>query len=212
MINVFLTNLNNYSNLLLVIITAIYVFLTWRMVSEMRQAREAENEPQLVSSLIPLGAMLLKLRISNVGRGPALNIKAVIRLESSKDHEEVIWSHPLLLSNGHEDFRLPGDNKNNYLDKLASSYDKLIVELQWQNSFQRRQDSKYVIDLKQQLDGWTNAKFLVHPDDISVQLGKIKDELTHIKDYFQKQENRQIFRELEEQAKKVKQKPVKRKK
>jgi len=149
--NEFLTNLNTYSNLLLVIITSIYVFLTWRMVSEMRRAREAESEPQLVANLIPLGAMSLKLRISNAGRGPALNIKAAIRLVSKTDNSEETWSHPVLLSNGHEDFRLPGDSNNNYLDKLASKYEKLVVDLEWHNSFRRRQNSKFVIDLRQQL-------------------------------------------------------------
>ena len=205
----FLSTLNSYSNLILAIITIAYVILTWRMVVEMRKAREAENEPQLVATLIPLGGMAIKLRISNAGGGPALDIKAIISLEPNREDNAVTWIHPVLLSNNHEDFRLPGEN--NYLDKLASHFDKLIIELEWRNSFNNLRQKTFEIDLKRLHVGWTKAKFLVHPDDISVQLGKIKDELSHIKDYFQKQENRQIFKELEEQAKKVKQKSVKRK-
>lgn len=180
------------------------------MVVEMRKAREAESEPQLVATLIPLGGMIIKLRISNVGGGPALDIKAVISLEPNKEDNTATWMHPALLSNNHEDFRLPGDN--NYLDKLASNFDKLVVDLEWHNSFNKFREKTFKLDLKRLHEGWTNVKFLVHPDDVSGQLGKIKDELSHIKDYFQKQENRQIIRELEEEAKKEKRKPVKKKK
>lgn len=180
------------------------------MVVEMRKAREAESEPQLVATLIPLGGMAIKLRISNAGGGPALDIKTIIWLEPSQEDNAATWVHPVLLSNTHEDFRLPGEN--NYLDKLAANFDRLIVELEWHNSFNKLSQKTIKLDLKRLHEGWTKVKFLVHPDDSSVQLGKIKDELSHIKDYFQKQENRQIFRELEEQAKKVKQKSVKRKK
>jgi hypothetical protein len=140
------------------------------------------------------------------------DIRAIIRLEASKGNEEVEWFHPVLLSNAHEDFRFPGDNSNNYLDKLASNYDYLVVVLEWRNSFNRRQSSHYRIDLKKQLDGWTKAKFLLQPDDIPVQLGKIKGELTKISNYFQKQENRQVFKELEEQANQAKKKSPKTKK
>ena len=59
---IFLAVLNSYSNLILAIITLAYVILTWRMVVEMRKA-EAEIEPQLVATLIPLGGMAVKLNI-----------------------------------------------------------------------------------------------------------------------------------------------------
>jgi hypothetical protein len=173
--NQFLISLNTYSNLLLVVITAVYAFLTWRMVSEMRQAREAESEPQLVATLIPLGGMAIKLRIANAGSGPALDIKAIISLEPKKEDNTATWIHPVLLSNSHEDFRLPGEN--NHLEKLASNFDNLIVELSWHNSFNKLRQKRIEINLKRLYEGWTKVKFLIHPDDVSVQLGKIKDEL-----------------------------------
>jgi DNA-binding XRE family transcriptional regulator len=58
----FLSDLNKFLNLFLVIVTTVYVILTGRMVWEMRRAREEESEPRLVATLIPLGATLVKLR------------------------------------------------------------------------------------------------------------------------------------------------------
>ena len=38
--------LNQYANLILAVVTTAYVILTWRMIVEMRRARENESEPQ----------------------------------------------------------------------------------------------------------------------------------------------------------------------
>lgn len=188
--------LNAYSNLLLVIITIVYAFLTWRMVLEMRHAREAENEPQLVATLVPISAKLVHLRISNAGRGPALNIHAKMRLDSSTKHEEVAWSHPVLLSNAHEDFRPPGDTNNRNLDILTSTYDRVVVEMEWLNTFKHRQHSMSVINLKRLLDGWTRAGWLLPPAATGVELGKMKDELSKIASVLQNEDRRRTVEEF----------------
>lgn len=194
----FLLFLNSYASLILVAVTVVYVILTWRLVLETRRAREAESEPQLIATLIPIAAMLVKLRISNVGRGPALDIQANIFLEPNKGDDISTWRHPALLSNAYEDFRLEGDN--NYLDKLAANYDRLIVDLEWHDSLKRKETKKYEIDLKRLLEGWTKAKFLVHPDDLPIQLAKIRDELKAMNARQERQENRQIAMDLEKRA------------
>jgi hypothetical protein len=185
--------LNQYSNLILVTVTAVYVVLTWRMVREMREAREAESEPHLVATLVPFGVLNVKLRIHNAGRGPALNIKAAFRLEPANGTEASTWLHPVLLSDAFEDFILP--SREFSLEKLASKHNKVIVDLQWLNAFKRKGEAKYEIDLKQQKEGWTEVGFLLHPDDTPTQLGKIKDELSQIRHHFDK-----IDRERETQV------------
>jgi len=164
------------------------------MVREMRQAREAENEPQLVATLIPFPILNVKLRIHNVGRGPALSVKAEIRLEPANNTQTSTWLHPAVLSNAFEDFILPGREFS--LEKLASQHDEVIIDLHWLNSLSHSRSANFRINLKQQKEGWDKVGLLVHPDDTATQLGKIKDELTHIRKHFDKIENDRIHREL----------------
>lgn len=189
--------LNRYSNLILVIVTTVYVILTWGMVREMRRAREAESEPHLVAALIPFGVLYVKLRIYNTGPGPALNVRASISLAPPNGIEARNWQHPALISGAHEDFRLPGGEYS--LEKLASMHDKLIVALQWYNAFRHTQSAKYEFDFKEQKEGWVQSGLLVPPDDIPVQLGKIKDELSKIQEHLNAlQRQRQMGELLEE--------------
>jgi len=167
------------------------------MVREMRQAREEENEPQLVATLIPFPILNVKLRIHNVGRGPALSIQAEIRLEPANNTQISTWFHPALLSNAFEDFILPGREFS--LEKLASQHDEVIIDLHWLHSLSRSHNASYKINLKQQKEGWKKVRLLVHPDDTATQLGKIKDELTQIRRHIDKIENDRINRELLQQ-------------
>jgi len=153
----------------------------------MREAREAESEPHLVATLVLFGVLNVKLRIHNAGRGPALNIKAAFRLEPANGTETSTWLHPVLLSDASEDFVLPGREFS--LEKLASKHNKVIVDLQWLNTFKRKGEAKYEIDLKRQKEGWTEVGFLLHPDDTPTQLGRIKDELSKIRSYLDRIES-----------------------
>ena len=194
MVMQFLDLLNRYSNLILIIVTTVYVILTWGMVREMRRAREAENEPHLVAALIPFGPLNVKLRIYNTGPGPALSIEAAIYLEPAHDTERRIWHHPALLSGAHEDFRLPGGEYA--LEALASKYDKLVVDMHWRDTFKRSHHARYDIDFKKQKEGWFKVGLLVPPDDLLIQVGKIKDELSKIREGLEQVQRRHDMSEL----------------
>jgi hypothetical protein len=188
----YLDSLNRYSNLILVAVTAVYVILTWRMVKEMRQAREAESAPHLIATLIPFSSLNVKLRIHNAGRGPAIDIKAVFWLEPSNGTETTTWRHPAMLSDASENFIPPG--RQFALEKLAAQHDRMVVNLQWFNAFGRKYEAKYEIDLKRQQEGWYDVGFLVQLDDTPTQLGKIKDELSKIRSYLDKIEGERTSR------------------
>lgn len=193
----FLDSLNRYSTLILVAVTTVYVVLTWRMVTEMRKAREAETSPYLIATLVPFGPLNVKLRIHNAGRGPAIDIKVVFQLEPANGTEENTWLHPVLLSDTFEDFILP--SREFAFDKIVAQHDRLIVNLQWFNTFKRKCNAKYDIDLKRQKEGWYEVGFLVQPDDTPTQLGKIKDELSRIRSYLDRIENERTSRAIIEQ-------------
>ncbi len=84
--------LNKYSNLvlaltsvLLVIITAVYAYLTWRMAKEMQLTRIADLRPYLTVDVVLVGSIFY-LVIRNRGKSAAENVK----LDFDKD-VEVMW-------------------------------------------------------------------------------------------------------------------------
>jgi hypothetical protein len=187
--------LQRYSNLILVIVTTIYVTFTWWMVREMRLAREAEIEPQIVADLIPLGGWLVKLRIYNAGNGPANDIDAIIRLQPDKNIPKQTWVHPVLLSGAYHEFWILGDTRS--LQDMAAEHEKLIIEISWKNSFKRLKAKVIEFDLKSIVEAWSGTRMLLPTPDISAQLEKMTDELKRIKDLMQKQENRNLMKEYE---------------
>jgi hypothetical protein len=180
--------LNNNANLLLIVTNAIliavttrYVILTGRMVSEMRQAREAETEPELVPMLIPKGAWIVRLRIVNAGGGPAQNVEADIYLKPLSELGVRTWRHPTLTPGSHVDLMIPAQSEiRHYLNELAQRYDLLIIALRWKNVHGRSISRRYELNLKEQMKSYDDVPVLVPPEDIHVQLGKIQDELSKI--------------------------------
>jgi len=170
---------NRYSNLVLVLITAVYAFLTWRMVREMRIAREEQSEPHLVAVLVPLGPKSVKLRIRNAGPGPAVRIEGTIRPDPAVESETRIWRHPVLIPGDFEDFSPPGRLFN--FEQLAAKYDKVFFDVTYSTSFGRARNAHMEINLKLQLEGWYNAGILLAPRDLPGRVEELRQELSEIK-------------------------------
>jgi len=88
--------LNQYANLvmtltsvLLVFVTAIYAFLTWRMAREMRLARIADLQPYLIIDVVRIGRIFY-LIIKNKGKTPA----EMVRFSLDKN-VETMWKNKL---------------------------------------------------------------------------------------------------------------------
>ena len=145
-------------------------------------------QPQLISTLIPFAALSAKLRIQNVGHGPALQITARIQLQPSSE-EPTLWCQPAMVSGAFEDFLLPDLGCSAQLPsfrQLAEQYDRLVVHLEWFNIFSRKRNTMYEIDLKQQVQGWYSAHRLIQPEELPEQLAAIQEELKGIKEELQK--------------------------
>jgi hypothetical protein len=171
---------NQYSNLMLAIITLMYVFLTWGMVREMRQARKAELEPLLIATPVPITHKHVKLRIQNAGRGPALNIETTLYFEPANNTKPHVWAHPVLLSGAFEDFLMPGSGIKE-LAKLAAEHDRVVVDLMWSNVFGRNQKAQYEFNPTQLEESWSRAELILPSEDIPTQLKGIRDEISKIR-------------------------------
>jgi hypothetical protein len=70
-------------SLVLTVITACYAYLTWRLLKESQEMRLAAARPELAIYTTPYeGAMsLVMLRLENVGRGPAYNLRLTTNID-----------------------------------------------------------------------------------------------------------------------------------
>ena len=170
--------LNQYSTIILCGITAIYAYLTWRMVKEMRMVREAELEPHIIASLIPFGPLYVKLQIKNVGPGVAFDVNSTWKLEPLNNTEEQYWRQPVMPPETLAEFRLP--NEQNLLTELASNHNKLVINLLWRNIYKKDYSDVVEIDLIGLRDAWTKTKWLVSPEPIETRLKRMEGELKRI--------------------------------
>jgi hypothetical protein len=173
--------LNKYSSLALVIVTTVYVVVTWLMVREMREAREMDTDPYLIATIVPISPVHVKLQILNAGRGPAFSVIANVFFDPLENSKTQVWRTPILLPGIQEYFRLPDDEGQ--LSILSVKYQNLVVEVSWKNSFRKPRKERYVINLKELEDGWFQAKWQIHQPDISSRLGLIKDEIEKLNNY-----------------------------
>jgi len=179
--------LTKYSNLILVIITGIYAYLTWKMVLEMKKARENQSDANLIASPIPMNSVYTQVQLENVGPGPAFNIELSISLEPSLQTLPRIWKHPAFLVGKKELFLLPVENIGGTLPSLreiSEKHEKLIINVKWKNVFGKDKFSSGIYKLNELSEGWYKAGLLIQPEDMPTQtkeivnkLGKISDEI-----------------------------------
>lgn len=113
----FLNLLTSYSNLILLIITGVYAYLTRQMVREMKVARETQPDTYLIASPVSLGTIHAQIQLENAGPGPALDIELSISIDPPLQTAERIWHHPVILVNQKEHFLIP-QNRGGSLDSL----------------------------------------------------------------------------------------------
>lgn len=89
-----IVSLNKYSNLIsllfslvVTVATAIYAVLTWRLVSETRQLRQVQTEPriEITQESFEYAVNIVRLRIRNIGLGPALSLRFSPRVTKGGD-------------------------------------------------------------------------------------------------------------------------------
>jgi len=91
-------------------VTAVALF--WNVLTNrettrvLKQANELSVLPALKTTLAPIGPTSTELHISNVGNGPAYNIKLKIWVQESEPAKRD-WSKPLLMAKDHEVFFIP---------------------------------------------------------------------------------------------------------
>ncbi len=170
-------------NLILVIITGVYAYLTWKMVREMKVARENQSDSNLIAFPVTMGQVYAQIQLENAGPGIALDIELTISLDPPLKKDAKIWKHPALLVGQKELFLLPYEEGNGGLEslkQLSEKHNNLVLKLKWNNIFGYTKVFNVTYKLSDLTLGWYNAGHLIKPDDMPMQMQKVTKSLDEI--------------------------------
>lgn len=179
----FLDLLTKYSNLILVIITGVYAYLTWKMVKEMKTAREHQSDSNLIAFPVTMRPVYVQVQLENAGPGIALDVELSISLDPPNQKATKVWKHPALLVSQKEFFLLPyieGASGIESLKELAEKHDNLIIGLNWKNIFGQIKTFNATYNLNELAQGWYNAGHLIKPEDLPEQMQQVIKSLDKI--------------------------------
>ncbi len=146
--------LSQYANLILIVLTAIYATLTWRMLREMRKAKKAELRPCIKASLESYSKSTIVLKIQNIGKGAAIGVDVEYALKPFEDVKSV-WKYPLLSSGDVKKIHLPELNKEKtaILKEAIEKYKEIIVKINYKDVFNEKHEKVSHINLKEFEEG-----------------------------------------------------------
>jgi hypothetical protein len=176
------------ATILLAAITFWYAFDTHRIIGHMDSEREERICPILTFQLIPWAPGIIKLRIQNVGSGPAKDV--VGEIESvlvSSGSESISWSYPLLTTDKYEEFHipLPADMERTEGFMLAEvrskvSQVKAIFTYKSISGVQYKLEDS--IDIQKVTQDWLDSKMLVtrdHPEQILPRIANALEQMAN---------------------------------
>ncbi|WP_436929086.1 hypothetical protein [Halosimplex halobium] len=190
---------NTGSSVILALVTAAYVILTWSLVTETRDARKQEVMPIFALELegYSIGAMGPKLK--NIGNGPATSVSATFQLKPGGEEHQVSSKNVA-----------PGDFVGSLDPKVPvnsdSGFEELRVSGTFTNVFGEEKPLDDSIDLEIFLQN-TSADSLMGRDQSVEILKKINRnlksisesiEMNEFEDVLKMEKRRRIVEELEE--------------
>ena len=187
------------SSVILALVTAAYVILTWSLVTETRDARKQEVMPIFALELEGYAVGALGPKLKNIGNGPATSVSATFKLEPN-GQEHQVSSKNVAPGDfvGSLDPEIPVDSKGDF--------DKLRVSGTYTNVFGEEKPFNDSIDLEMFFQN-TDADSLMGRDQSVEELKKINSNLKSIsesiemdrfEDVLKMEKRRRIVEELEE--------------
>ena len=178
----------------LVVVTAVlaaltgwYAWSTWAIVRRMDREREELSRPRLTFQLIPWQPNLLKLRIENLGAGPALNVKGKIQTQlKGGDSVGVDWSYHLLGSRKFEEFGFPmpegvGNETRFNLDEIRKGVISVSADFSYSSASGRQYKLEDILDVASITQDWIASRMLAtqdHPDRLLPRIASALEDLS----------------------------------
>ena len=142
----------------LVGINAYYSWQTRQEIAEMKKARKSEFMPHIKIALMFLGPLAVILRITNVGKGPAIDVKTMITF--SPKNETRPWEQPLMSPDEIVRVTLP----NMSLHKVCETAAQISIKGSYKDIFGQEFPIDEVIDTKEFIEKMTQLKPVLETD------------------------------------------------
>jgi hypothetical protein len=181
------------ANVALVLVTLAYAIPTWRMVNEMRRTRLLTILPRVTLDVKHLGAGLGFITVSNVGKGPAIDVRATLTFEGLTDTREIAF-HTLSEGETHS-FMTPRNTANELMrmDELTTDVKRVVLIGMMQDAL----GNKHAIDESIPLaEAWELLKLSnrrLEPDHLQKavdEFAKIRDALKRLGNFAEQALNR----------------------
>ena len=170
----------------LAILTGWYAWLTSGIVRRMDREREELSRPWLTFQLVPWHPNVIKLRVENLGAGPAMEIKGKIETEL-KDGNRVPfnWSYHLLASGKFEEFGFPmpegvGNGARFYVDKIREIVTSVRADFSYSSVSSHQYQLQDIIDIGSITNDWIGSRMMVtedRPDRLMPRIAKALEDL-----------------------------------
>lgn len=165
------------------IASVIQNYFTRQTVKEMEKTRKLQFMPRIKATLHFAGPASVQLKIQNVGKGPALDIDAVIK--TLPGEEQRLWKQEMMVPDEFELFFLPEAG----LEKLAEKFDSIVVQGSCKDLFGKQHKIDDKIDLKERLKDLPKLKMVWQEDPIrkiARRLDDIKGSLRDIRSHLRR--------------------------
>ena len=179
----------------LVIVTAFlavgafwYAVATHRIVDRMDKEREDRSRPFLAFHLVPWQPKLLKLRIQNIGPGPAFAIKGRVEAVGDGGEASFQWSYSVLVPGKFEEFGFPPDPTTNAeerfnLDIIRQRFKTVSADFTYKSASGREYPLREAINVLDVTDDWIASRMLTtqdHPERLLPRMAKALDDIVKV--------------------------------
>lgn len=169
------------------IATAVYAVLTWKLVAETRLMRQVQTEPRMEITVVSFETALhlVRLRIRNIGLGPALSVRFSPSVASGGEA-----AHNLLKEFMETNFFSvglayigPGQEHYSGFTEMTKDHDGKIasvlsIQVDYASSTGRRYSEAVIIDMSEKKGSYQLGK--PHLYAIAQSLEKIQTDLHHV--------------------------------
>jgi len=171
------------SSAVVAIVTAVYVILTWKLVSETRKMREAQTEPKVSIIIQPREEWVnfIDMVIQNIGLGPAYNIKFEVNPDFEYTKGEFL-SNLGFIKNGLK-YLAPNQKLQFFLTSMIENFEEKIrkpfeIKVTYQNSIDKVYEDIYLIDFSQLIGLSQLGEPPLHK--IAKNIEEIKKDISHL--------------------------------
>lgn len=170
-----------FVTVILVVINICYAWQTRQTIVEMERARKAEFLPYIKTRLDFLGPKFLILRMTNVGKGPAMDIDATVSFSPS--NEVRYWKQNMMSPDEFHRILLPDGN----IDTVCEKAQKITMKGNYRDILGQAFYIDEEINTREFIGEIQQLPQLIEPDlgrlvsDIKDELRSLTSEMRHIR-------------------------------